>query len=342
MRRLMKRTTVLTAALMAAGVAVAGCGGSSSTPSSAKATNSGGSAKPAVVTIGIISPVAPFALPQIATDHHLWPKGVTVHAEEVSPSTAPALISTGKIDLLLGAPPDVDVAADKSGAPVGWVAEWGTPADFELLARPGISSVAGLKGKAVGGIFPGASVDVLASVALAQAGVGANDYKALPLGSVSGMESAFVSGSIDAFVMTRSSVQQVAQKVPGSKVLYDFYTSHTAWTGNGAIAYKPWAARNSSTVTGVLRSMNLALELAHRDPAAVAPSVAKVLGVDRQAALVQTKAFVERAPAHIGPVTAAELRPMYALVRKALGSKYPTDSFASSMADPSYAQAIGQ
>ena len=337
----MKLSIKVTSAVVVVGLAVVGCGGSSGASSAKKVGPGTSGGKSSTVTIGIISPVAPFALPQIATDHHLWPKGVTVHAEEVSASTGPALISTGKIDLLLGAPPDIDIAANKSGAAVGWVGEWGSPADFEMLARPGISSLAALKGKAIGGIFPGASVDVLASVALARAGLKVGDYKSLPLGSVSGMESAFISRSVDAFVMTRSSVDQVAQKVKGSKVLYDFYTARTPWISAGAIAYKPWASRNSSTLTEVLGSMSNALVLAHRDPAAVAPSIAKVLGVGESEALAQTKAFVERAPAHIEPVTAAALRPLYALVRDALESKYPTASFASSMADPSYAQAIG-
>ena len=295
--------------------------------------------RPVEVTIGVAAPVASFSLAQIASDQHLWPAGVHVTWTTMSPTTIVSSLATGRVQLVLGAPPQYDVGAYNGKVPIEWIAQWQDPADFQMIVRPGIASVADLKGKVIAATAIGSSTALLAEIALQKAGLQSSDYKILPMGDVGSAIAAFAAGSASSLVSSASTVQPLISRIPGAKVAYDFYYEKVPWIGAGVVAYQPWVVKNESATIAVLAALNKALSLVHSDPDLVEPSVSKFVGAQSPAAAAVQQRYLEnRTPASLGPVSLRTLQSIYAAVRSASNGLGPSDAFARSAVDNRYVE----
>jgi len=323
------RRTVLMATATMVLTLTAACSSSGGGGGSSAGTDS---SSPVDVTIGIASPVAAFALPQIAADNNLWPSNVKVSFSVIEPNTISSSVATGKIQFVLGASPRWEVIHAQSNVPISYLAQWGDPPDFQMIARPGINSVSDLKGKSIAIPAPSSSVDYLSQIALDQAGVSKGEYKLLSVGNAPQMVSTFISGTADAFVLPASSVQSVLGKVPGSKVVYDFYAQNFAFNSAALIAYDPWTKDHSAATVGVIKALSAALQMVHDDPAKAKPSVTKFIGATDPAVADSTfKYFAQRSPRTLQPVSSATERSVASDVRKADGTSVPSDASAVEM-----------
>lgn len=302
--------------------------------SSAAAKSGSTASKVTTVNIGIAAPVALYALPAIADAAHLWPSNVDVHWTVMTAATDISALATGKIQMLIGAPPQADADAYNSHLPIAWIANFQDPADFQMIVRPGINSLTDLKGKVIAETSPGTTTQYLAEVALAKAGLTPSQYTLDPIGSVPTMVSAFVGGTVQAFVLPSSVVQPLLTEVPGSKMLYDFYTQKVPWIGGGVIGYLPWAKQHSAATVSVLKGLSSALGFLHSHQSAAEPIVSKFAPSKTQAAAnLQFKFLVQRTPSQLQPVALSTLESMYKDIRDANGGKGPTSAFAKTMYD---------
>lgn len=310
-------------------VALAACGSSSS----------GGGSKGGVTTvnIGIAAPVPQYALPAIADAEHLWPKNVNVKWTVLNAGTITSSIATGKIQMALGSAPQYDAAAYKAHAKIAWIANFQDPSDFQMIARPGINSVADLRGKVVAVTAPGSTTQYLSQAALFKAGLKPGDYKLSPLGSTPAMVSAVLGGTAQALVLPASVVQPLLSEIPGSKVVYDFYTQKVPWLSGGVIAYTPWTSSHSAATVSVLKGLNAALKFVHTDPTKAEPIVTKFAPAKNQAAADQQfKYLIDRTPSQLGPVKLSTLESIYAVIRDANDGDGPTDAFAKTFYNNTY------
>lgn len=328
---------------LTASVILSACGSSSSTASSSTSSSQIGTTRATTngavttVNIGIAAQVAQFALPAVASAEKLWPPNLKVNYTVMNSSTDMASIATGKIQLLIASPPQADNAAYTAHIPIKWVASYQDPSDFQMIVRPGITSLADLKGKVIAETAPGATTQYLTEAALLKAGLSPSQYTLDPLGSVPTMISAFIGGSVQAFVLPSSIVQPLLSEVPGSKMLYDFYTQNVPWIGAGVVAYMPWAQTHSAATAAVLKSLSAALSFIHNNPTSAEPIITKFAPGKTQAAdNLQFKYLVERTPSTLQPVKLSTLQAMYSIIRSVNNGAGPTSSFAKTMYDNTF------
>ena len=299
----------------------------------------GSASAPTEVSIGVAAPVAILSLPQIATDQHLWPSSIHVTWTTILPATITSSLATGKIQFVVGTPPQYDIGAYNAKVPIEWLAQWQDPADFQMIVRPGIASLADLKGKAIATTSVGSTTALLAAVALQKAGLQLSDFKILPMGDVGSEIAAVATGAASSLVLPASSVQPLLARIPGSKVAYDFYEAKVPWIGAGIVAYQPWVAKNEAATIAVLSGLNKALALVHTNPDLAKPSVAKFVGADTQAvADLQFKFFSTRTPAALQPVNVHTFELIYQAVRATDNGAGPPDSFAKASVNNSYVE----
>lgn len=328
-RRRMILTVASAVTIAAATLAACGVRGKSAPDADVGATT---------VTIGIAAPVALYALPAIADAEKLWPADVHVRWSVVNPGTVTSMIATGQVQMLITATPQADVAAYTSHAPLGWIAQYQDPADFEMIAAPGIHSAAGLRGKVIAITAPGSSTQYLSQVILHQAGLGPGSYKLLPLGSVPAQVAAFAGGMAQAAVLPSSLAQGLLGQVRGSTVVYDCYARKVPWIGAGILAYLPWARQHPAAAESVLAGLNAALGFLHARPAAAEPIVTKFAPAKTQAAdRLQFAYVLDRTPDRLQPVSLASLESVYATIRAAGAG--PTSAFARTFIDNTF---VGQ
>jgi ABC-type nitrate/sulfonate/bicarbonate transport system substrate-binding protein len=258
-------------------------------------------------------------------------------------TTISVSLATGKIPLVIGAPPQFENAGFNIKAPLAWIAQWQDPADFQMIVRPGISSVADLKGKVIGTTVPGSSTQLLASVALEKAGLTQHDYSFLAMGDIPSEVAAFYAGTVSALVLPASSLQPIINNIPGTKIAFDYYEQKVPWIGAGVVAYRPWAEKNADAVVAILNSLNQALKLVHADPTSVEPTIAKFVGAHSQASIdLQMKYLRERTLQMLSPVSIETLKSIYGAVREASGNSGLSEAYAESMVDNTYVKKISE
>lgn len=323
----------------AVAAALAGCG--SSTPASggggsSKSSGSGGGKGTTTVTMAIPVTAAEFSLPEIAVDHHLFPSNLNVKWTILPGSELIAPVSSGQFPLAEVANPTLDLAAVTSHKPVSWLAQWGDPSDFEVLARPGISSLSALKGKPVGVTTPEASTSILTRVALGKGGLSPSDYTAVSLGSISGQVTAFSAGRVDAVLLPSTTGDQILKSVKGSHVVYDFYKEKFPWVDAGLMGYMPWVKSHPQIVSEVLQGLNKALALAHSDPDAVKSSVAKFVGATSAAQIASyTQELQTKTPKKLEPMSLSTETNVLSVLRQN-GFPSASNSLASGLVNNSY------
>ena len=264
--RKIQATAAVAGVLMFASACGSDSGGSS---------GGGGSADPVEISI-FHGPIAEQSLPVVAVDNDLFPDDCTVSLQTGDGNVGISLIGSGRVQGYLNAAPVPEQVA-QGGAPVQWVATYQPGIDARLIAQPGITSVADLKGKTIGIVGPTGLLWTLTQAALRDAGLSTEDVTALPLGGVPAVNSAFVAGTVDAIVSTGGSVAQIVAQKPDTEMLFD-YSQDFPWIGGGIAVNSDWADENPDGVTCMLTGLNRAVKLIKEDPETAKASVAKVTG----------------------------------------------------------------
>jgi ABC-type nitrate/sulfonate/bicarbonate transport system substrate-binding protein len=287
------------------------------------------------VKIAYISPVALCVLPQIAIDKGFFPSNVHVTFQNIAGAAILAPLATGSIQFALTGAPVIDLGVAGSGAPISWLAEWNDPPDNQLVGRPGINSVKDLAGKAVAISSPGTLSAILTNAALHEGGLNSG-FTQLALGPLQNSISAFANGTVSAVISSPPTTAQLLSRVPGSKVLYDFYPHKDfPWVGMGIAGYMPWVKKHPTTTVAILSALNRALKVVHNDPAFTKSEIKKLSGLTDQGDIDDSyRALDARSFAQLAPVSLTTERNILSFLRQ---NKFDAKaSLASSLTTSTY------
>lgn len=343
-------------AVTAVALGTAACGGSSSHSagggsggglnsgfggSAGSGGGSGSSAGATTVNIAIPASAPEYALPAIAVGNHLFPKNINVKWTILPGSEIIAPLTTGQDPLAVTASPEPEVAVANTHKQISWVAQWGDPSDFQIIARPGVKSIQQLKGKPIGVTTPDSATWFLARVGMAKSGVGANGFSSVNLGTIGAIISAFSAGKVQAIVLSSTVGEGVLKTVPGSKVVYDFYNQKFPWSGSGLAGYMPWVKSHQSVVHEVLQGLQKAEVLLHKNPKAAVGPLASFVGASpsSQTVKIDMQQLLQKTPKSLQP-TSADTESNVLSILRGNGTSGATSSLASKMIDNSYLEQV--
>lgn len=321
--------TVVAVCAVGSIIALGGCGNSSSADSNAGGLTS--------VTIGIGGPVAELYLPTFASDQGILAKyGIKADFQTLAATTIPATLSAGKIDYLATAGPQPELVTLKGGN-VKELAIWADKPDFQLVAGPGITSVADLRGKRLGITTTGSTTTLFLEMALQKAGLSDSDVKIVPLGSTGSAVSAFGSGQIDAFVAGPPTSTQSVKSVSGASALVDFAKDYS-WPFAELAAYMPYASAHPDVTTSLIKALSEAEAKWKSSPAAAEATIKDALQVSDDEAKEAYEASLTTMTGSLAPAPQDEATLLKAIVSLApeAGTADPT-----SLIDGSYVTKAG-
>jgi ABC-type nitrate/sulfonate/bicarbonate transport system substrate-binding protein len=137
-------------------------------------------------------------------------KGIAVHVRELE-GVANAVVALVRGDVQLAAVPySTAIRAVDEGAHVRVVLGQRMASDFVLVARPGIDSVAALRGRRVALDATGLDGDTLVRVALGRAGVPSAQVKLSQLADGSTRAAALAAGRVDAAVLDEPDYERLS------------------------------------------------------------------------------------------------------------------------------------
>src|SRR5439155_22121592 len=173
-------------------VVIAGCGGG---------RHGGGTRRPALEVGYAFGYGAGDVADRIAFARLRRQSGIAIRIRELG-GVANAVVALVRGDVQLATMPySTAIRAADEGAHLRVVLGADMASDFVLVGRPGIDSVAALRGRRVGYDQPGLDGETLVHEALARAGVPTSDVKLSPLGESRARADALAAGKIDAAVL---------------------------------------------------------------------------------------------------------------------------------------------
>jgi ABC-type nitrate/sulfonate/bicarbonate transport system substrate-binding protein len=333
----------ITALLAAGALALTACASSSS--NSANAANAGsvgsaGSSGVTKVSIGVNAAVAGEIEPELAQTSGLFAKyGIDATVTVIPSSNLLAALSSGRVQFgAFGAPQPEE--AILSGSQLKWLSVWEGKPNTQLIAGPGISSIADLKGKSVGITVPGSLIDLFARRILTDNGVNPSGVQFQSLQSTTALSAAFLGGSIKATILSPPQ-STAALKLKGSKSLLDVGSKYS-WPQGGLVGYMPWVTSHSAATTKVMEAIAASVNLYRSDPAAAKAAIKALAPTTSTAAL---NASYQSALGTLATSTIVPSLTTEQFVLKSMSSLYPTKyskavpSTAANYIDGSYAQA---
>jgi NitT/TauT family transport system substrate-binding protein len=342
-RRPLARVAASTTAIAAAALVLAACSSGSSASSSGGSTAAKDPATTSV-TIGVNAAVAGEIEPVLAEQAGLFAKyGIKANVSVIPASTLLAALASGKVQFgAFGAPQPEEAAM--SGAQLKWLAVWENRPNTALIAAPGISSIADLKGKAVGITVPGSLTDIFSRLALGRGNVSPSDVKYAPLQSTSAELSAFAAGSVQATILSPPQSTTALKARSGATSLIEFGKYYT-WPQGGLVGYMPWVDSHQTATTEVMEGIAAAVNLYRSDPAAAQKAIQSVSSSLSGSSLTASyqSALSTLATTTIAPSLTTE-KFVLSTLQSLYPGKYPkaVPSFATSMIDTSYATAAMQ
>jgi NitT/TauT family transport system substrate-binding protein len=343
-RRARNRSAIGITTLLAAGaLALTACASSSSNSANAANAGSAGSAGSTAVTnvsIGVNAAVAGEIEPELAQTAGLFAKyGINATVTVIPSSNLLAALSSGRVEFgAFGAPQPEE--AILSGSQLKWLSVWEGKPNTQLIAGPGISSIADLKGKSVGITVPGSLIDLFARRILTDSGVNPSGVQFQSLQSTTALSAAFLGGSIKATILSPPQ-STAALKLKGSKSLLDVGSKYS-WPQGGLVGYMPWVTSHSAATTKVMEAIAASVNLYRSDPAAAKAAIKALAPTTSTAAL---NASYQSALGTLATSTIVPSLTTEQFVLKSMSSLYPTKyskavpSTAASYIDGSYAQA---
>jgi NitT/TauT family transport system substrate-binding protein len=331
----------ITTLLVAGALAVTACGSSGSTNAgNAGAAGGASSTGTTKVSIGINAAVAGEIEPQLALDAGLFAKyGIDATVTVIPASNLLAALSSGRVQFgAFGAPQPEE--AILSGSQLKWLGVWEGKPNTQLIAAPGISSIADLKGQSVGITVPGSLIDLFARRILTDNGVNPSNVQFQSLQSTTALASAFLGGSIKATILSPPQSTS-ALKVKGATSLLDVGSKYS-WPQGGLVGYMPWVTSHSAATTKVMEAIAASVNLYRSDPTSAKAAI-KALAPTTSAADLNASyqsALSTLATSSIVPSLTTEQ-----FVLKSLSGLYPSKyskadpSTAANYIDGTYAQA---
>jgi len=282
---------------LVAGLATACSSEGSSAPTggagSSGAADTAAAQQPVDITIVDASTASSSILPYYAMKAGIFKKyNINATVKFVGSSLAMPQLASGKAQFgAIGAPQPEEVA--QSGAPVKWLGVWDQRADFQLVAGPGIKTVKDLQGKSIGISTKGSVTNTFAEWIMQQNHVPPGSLHYVPLQDSAGIVSGFISGQVDALLLSPPNSTKAVEGRPGSSVLLDTNSPNYEWPFNGLAAYMPWVQSHKNATVRILQAMTEALQKFRTDTkgaeAAIADAVpgtpAKTVSLSYQSAL---------------------------------------------------------
>lgn len=292
----------LFAAIMAAGLAVAACGGGTATPSSAPTTAAsvaptaaaGELPKPELTTIriGISTPNEPVQFAEkLADSLGIYQKygftKVEVTGFEGDGKATQALIA-GQLDMFVGGA-STTVSSIVTDTPLKVVAMNSTVLTDGLWCGKDIKTAADVKGKSVAiSTFGGTSHG---SALLMLKGVNLTDKEATitQVGNQGSRIAALVGGSVGCAVVDMS--QEKAMKDAGMNLVFNLSTAKLQWGRSGLQAKADFIAKNPNTVLVVVAATLEAQNSIWKDPQTAATKFAEFAQIKPDVALASILDF---------------------------------------------------
>jgi ABC-type nitrate/sulfonate/bicarbonate transport system substrate-binding protein len=322
----------ITTLLAAGALALTACASSGSSSANAANTGSAGSAGSTGMTnvsIGVNAAVAGEIEPELAQTAGLFAKyGINATVTVIPSSNLLAALASGRVQFgAFGAPQPEE--AILSGSQLKWLSVWEGKPNTQLIAGPGISSIADLKGKSVGITVPGSLIDLFARRILTDNGVNPSGVQFQSLQSTTALSAAFLGGSIKATILSPPQ-STAALKLKGSKSLLDVGSKYS-WPQGGLVGYMPWVTSHSAATTKVMEAIAASVNLYRSDPAAAKAAIKALAPTTSTAAL---NASYQSALGTLATSTIVPSLTTEQFVLKSMSSLYPTKY---SKADPSTA-----
>jgi NitT/TauT family transport system substrate-binding protein len=302
--------------LVAAAVAAATLGQSSTAKAAGKAAD---------ITIAVTGATATQDVPFLAASKGYFEKrGLNVEVKLLPSSQAVPAVASGQVQFIVGAEPGgasitnwtSSNAANKRKT-VKLLGYWQPKAGgLDVVVRPGINNIAGLKGKTVGVPSSGGASAILLNLVLSRAGkLTSKDVTVRPLGTLGAVVAAFNTGNISAMSSTEPLTTQVLEGTPGAKVAFSM--DKWNWVLGGIGGYMPWVQANPGKTVQVLAAINEALADYHSKPDDAKAVIGKIGNITDQAQLDRAfKSSIPYITTKVQPITEAAMRAVLHAMKK--------------------------
>lgn len=176
-------------------------------------------------------------------------RGLNVTISQVGATVAVQGVVSGTIDIYQGG--TAAIAANLSGADLIYVAAAVDRSSLILFGQKGITSLDGLRGKAVATTFPGAFGEIAMRMTARKNGLEVGkDFKLLYHRSPPEALSTFLMGNSDGLVITPPQTELARQK--GYPVIIDYYKEGLKITGPGTSVTREYAQKYPNTLKAYL------------------------------------------------------------------------------------------
>jgi NitT/TauT family transport system substrate-binding protein len=236
------------------------------------------------ITIAVTGATVTQDVPFLAASKGYFEKrGLDVDVRLLPSSQAVPAIASGQVQFIVGAEPGgssitswASANASNRQKTVKLLGYWQPKAGgLDVVVRPGISSIAALRGKTVGVPSAGGASAILLNLVLSRAGkLTSRDVRVVSLGTLGAVVAAFNTGNISAMSATEPLTTQVLEGTPGARVAFSM--DKWNWVLGGIAGYMPWVSKNPGQTVKVLAALNEALVDYHRNPEDAKAVVGKI------------------------------------------------------------------
>jgi len=182
-------------------------------------------------------------------------KGIAVHVRQLG-GVANVVVALVRGEVQLATVPySTAIRAVDEGAHVRVVLGQNMASDFLLVARPGIDSVAALRGRRVAFDVQGLDGDTLVRVALARAGVPTADVKLSPVAESSARAASLAAGRLDAAVLDEPDYERLRARGLGVVVLARLRELEPRSAASVWVVSQSWADKHPVLVGRIVRGL---------------------------------------------------------------------------------------
>ncbi len=231
-------------------------------------------AKPGTITIAVVGGSPSFTPIWVGLDNGLFDKyGAPVQLITTTAPPAMAALLNGDVQIAMDG--GAMIGVDPTGTKLAFIAGLQNAFNqFVVSAKPGINSLAELKGHTVGAASPGSAASIAFELMLKSAGLDPKtDVKWLYLGTPAAQFAALTSGQIDAG--DNAWPFNVMAQQAGFKALGDGKQMHLAGASLTLGASRQWLAANPKLVDSFLRALSESVYLANTDKPKVIAAMKK-------------------------------------------------------------------
>jgi NitT/TauT family transport system substrate-binding protein len=277
------------------------------------------------ITIAVTGATATQDVPFLAASKGYFAKrGLDVEIKLLPSSQAVPAVASGQVQFIVGAEPGGASITNWSSAnaanrekTVKLLGYWQPKAGgLDVVVRPGISSIAALKGKTVGVPSSGGASAILLNLVLSREGkLTSKNVKVVALGTLGAVVAAFNTGNISAMTATEPLTTQVLEGTPGARVAYSM--DKWNWVLGGIAGYMPWVRSHPGQTVQVLAALNEALADYHKKPDEAKAVIGKIGNITDQGQLDRAfKSSIPYITTKVQPITEVGMRAVLQAMKK--------------------------